>query len=468
MSESPLILSVSGARGIVGESMTPTFAATFAAGFGQWVRDACMDERPRARGRHAPPHVVIGRDSRRSGPMLELAAVSGLLSVGCRVTRLGVATTPGVAVMTDALDADGGLVVTASHNPDPWNGLKPIRRGGAAPPPAEAEQIIERVRTERIDFAEVDALTACRWRDDTPRLHAERVARCVDREAIREAGLSVAVDSVHGAGGRETLALLEALGVGTRYQFHAEPTGRFPHPPEPTAEHVADFCREVARYESDVAFVQDPDADRLAILDEQGRYVGEEYTLALCARQSVGRGDVIAANLSTSRMIDDIAAAAGARVVRTPVGEANVAAAMRAENAVVGGEGNGGVILPKVSYVRDSLVGIALVLEMLAHRRQPLSEITREVPAYAIVKDKAPIDDQLTRRLAQALAEQYPEQPINQNDGVRVDWPDRWVHVRPSNTEPIVRLIAEARDRAQAQALLADVRRALQLDATPR
>lgn len=454
MSPSDLILSISGARGIVGEGLTPPIAARFGAALGSWLRETTGAEAPR---------VVVGRDSRRSGEMLEMAAVSGLLGVGCRVIRLGIATTPGTAIITDTLEADGGLIVTASHNPAPWNGLKPLRRGGSAPPAHEAEQLIKHFHEGHHAYQPADRLHPIEQRLDTDRIHAQRIARCVDVDAIQGSGLTVAVDSIHGAGGRETLALLEALGVSAkhRYQFHPEPTGRFPRTPEPTMDNLAAFCDEVRAFEPDVTFVQDPDADRLAIIDEQCRCIGEEYTLALCAMHRLQKGDVTVANLSTSRMIDDIAQQAGATVIRTSVGEANVAAAMREHHAAVGGEGNGGVILPEVSFVRDSLVGIALVLEMLARRKQPLSEIVQQLPAYAIVKDKAPADGELTRQLSQILTNRYSEQTIDQQDGVRIDWPDRWVHVRPSNTEPIVRLIAEAPDAQKADSLLNEVKESL-------
>lgn len=456
MSDTPLILSVSGMRGIVGQTLTPATATRFATALAQWVRD-------QSAASTASPRIIVGRDSRPSGEMLEMAAVAGLLGAGCEVTRLGITSTPGVAVMVDALGADAGLVITASHNPAPWNGLKPLRRGGSAPPAHEAEQIIQRFHENSTAQVAAEAVRPCRQRDDAPRIHAERVARCVDREAIANAGLTVAVNSIHGAGGREALALLDALGVHPFYHFHPEPTGRFPHNPEPTPENLADFCKQAAGYRTDVTFIQDPDADRLAILDEHARFIGEEYTLALCALQRLRQGEAMAANLSTSRMIDDIAEARGARVVRTAVGEANVAAAIRAEGAGLGGEGNGGVILPEVSLVRDSLVGMALVLEMLAQRKQSLSRLVAQVPAYAMVKTKTPADASLTARLGEVLASRYPDQSIDRQDGVRIDWPDRWVHVRPSNTEPIVRFIAEARQRSDADALIADVQHALDL-----
>lgn len=453
--QAPLMLSVSGARGIVGKSMTPALVARFTANFGAWIRQQRKDT-----GR--PPHVVLGRDSRPSGAMYEHAAASGLLAAGCKVTMLGVATTPGVAIMTQHLGADGGVVITASHNPIIWNGIKLLQHDGTAPPKADAQMLIERFKADQIEYVDVHQLQTCETCDDTPRVHCEKVAALVDVDAIRAAKLKVVIDGVHGAGGSETAVLMDHLGV-ERVHLYEAPTGQFPHEPEPTAANLTELCEQVPAHKGAVGFAQDPDADRLAIVDETGRYIGEEYTLALCAKHLLQKGQTAVANLSTSRMLDDIAQQAGASVVRTPVGEANVAAGMKDHNAIVGGEGNGGIILPTVSFVRDSLVGMALVLEMLAKRKQPLSVIVDEVPSYAIVKDKVPADSDLVANLASILEDKFSDQKLDRQDGVRIDWPDRWVHVRPSNTEPIVRLIAEARDKTIANAMLQEVRQALGL-----
>lgn len=451
------MLSVSGLRGIVGGSLTPEVVARYAAAFGGWVRE-------QSSGSEAP-RVVLGRDSRPSGELFELAAAAGLAAAGCRVVRLGVVTTPGVAMMVERLRAAGGMVVTASHNPIVWNGLKPLRPDGVAPPPDQVAQIIGAFRNGPIAYAPVEAVRPTEFNDTAARVHVDAILPHVDVDAIRSAGLKIVIDGVHGAGGAETSRLLDALGVRGPQLVHlySEPTGLFPHPPEPTRENLAGLSDAVKAHRADAGFAQDPDADRLAIVDDRGRYIGEEYTLALCAAHVLGKGDTAAANLSTSRMIDDIAEQAGARVVRTPVGEANVADAMRRHRAVVGGEGNGGIIWSKVVHVRDSLVGIALVLEMLAKRRQKLSAIVDAMPAYAIVKDKVPFDPALASRLGEVMREKFAGQPLDTQDGVRVDWPAerQWVHVRPSNTEPIVRIIAEARDESAAKALVGEVRAAL-------
>ncbi len=451
-SEAPLMLSVSGMRGIVGRSLTPPLVSRYAAAFGSWLRD-------RAHG--AAPHVVVGRDSRTSGPMVEFAAAAGLLAVGCRVTRLGVATTPGVAIMVNRHHAAGGLVITASHNPAPWNGLKPLCDNGAAPHPHDAAQLIQRFHDDAPAYVTVDGLARGDRDESVALTHRDAILPHIDADAIRTAGLRLIVDSVHGAGGPETAALLDALGV-QRDHRHAEPTGRFPHAPEPTADNLAALARYARQHRADATFAQDPDADRLAILDEHGRYIGEEYTLALCARHVLRQGDVAVANLSTSRMLDDVADAVGATVVRTPVGEANVASAMRDHHAAIGGEGNGGVIWPRVSLVRDSLVGIALILELLAKQQKPLSALVDNLPRYAIVKDKITLDGSLDTDAALArLRDRFADQRLDTQDGVRIDWPDRWVHVRPSNTEPILRLIAEARDEPAARALIDQAREAI-------
>ncbi|MBB6429735.1 phosphoglucosamine mutase [Algisphaera agarilytica] len=448
-SNAPLMLSISGMRGLVGKSITPDVVARYTAAFGSWLKTARNT---------ANPTVVLGRDSRPSGEMFENAAAAGLASIGAKVIRVGILSTPGVAIMGQHLGADGGIVITASHNPTPWNGVKPLRHDGVAPPPDAFEQFIAMFKSDEADHVEVDALKPITSNTTGVEVHRDLAADLVDVELIRNAKLKAVVDSVHGAGGDEAAALLDLLGVET-VQLYKEPTGQFPHVPEPTKENLTELCEVVAREGAHVGFAQDPDADRLAIVDEQGQYIGEEYTLALCAMHKLGKGDVAVANLSTSRMIDDIAEAAGATVVRTPVGEANVAAGMRANNANLGGEGNGGIIWRPISQVRDSLVGMALVLEMLAQRKISLSSIVAATPSYAIVKDKLelPTREQADPTLVWT-AQHYADQKVDTQDGVRVDWEDRWVHVRPSNTEPILRIIAEAATQEAAQALVDEVR----------
>lgn len=452
--EAPLMLSISGLRGLIGRSLTPPVAARYGAAFGSWLCSTLPSGET--------CHVIVGRDSRPSGPMIEDAAVAGLLATGCRVTRLGIASTPGTAIMVQRHRAHGGLVITASHNPIIWNGLKALRHDGVAPPSDQAQQILDRYHNQAFDYVGVDGLQPSLSDDTTTAVHTELVLPLADVAAVRQAKLKVVLDSVHGAGGKEGRTLLDGLGVEVVH-LYAEPTGQFPHEPEPLAKNLTGLCEAVREHGAHVGFAQDPDADRLAIVDERGAYIGEEYTLALCALHKLGQGDVAVANLSTSRMLDDIAEQAGARVHRTPVGEANVAAGIRETGALLGGEGNGGIIWPTISQVRDSLVGMALVLEMLAKRGKPLSAVAGAIPRYAIVKDKVPVDPAVVAVLPERMREYFAEQRIDVRDGVRVDWADRWVHVRPSNTEPILRLIAEAKDETAAQALIAAARQALGL-----
>jgi len=440
-------------RGLIGKSLTPPVATRYGAAIGSWASQQVAQ---------GPARIVLGRDSRPSGMMIENAVAAGLASVGCRVIRVGILSTPGIAVMIDHLQAHGGVAVTASHNPLPWNGIKALRHDGVAPPPDQAQQIIRRFHEDDFAYAEVEGLHAESEDLSGAGVHVQRVLGCVDVQLIRDTKLKCVVDSVHGAGGGEAKLLLEELGVELHH-IYAEPTGLFPHTPEPTAANLAELCQVTAQASADVGFAQDPDADRLAIVDEAGRYIGEEYTLALCAEHLLGQGQAVAANLSTSRMIDDIAKAKGGTVIRTPVGEANVAAAMRAHDAQVGGEGNGGIILRSISQVRDSIVGIALILEMIAKRKAPLSTIVQQIPAYAIVKDKVSIQGLAVADLLGQLADAFAEQTVDRQDGVRIDWPDRWVHVRASNTEPIMRLIVEAPSQDAAEKLIADVRQAVGL-----
>jgi phosphomannomutase len=463
--EAPLMISISGLRGLIGSSLTPEVASRYAGCFGQWLRMNRGDQDCSA------PHVVIGRDSRPSGPMIEAAVVAGLLAAGCRVTRTGILTTPGVAIMTRHLQAQGGIVITASHNPIQWNGLKLLRHDGVAPPAEQAQAIINLYHSnEPLKLVDVHALQEVDSTDDAIQVHLDRVLSQVNTQLIQSAKLKVVLDSVHGAGGPETAALLATLGVDVIH-LYAEPTGQFPHTPEPLKENLTELARSVTEHQADAGFAQDPDADRLAIVDDTGCYIGEEYTLALCtlhvldrlSRQDTNRakGAWVGANLSTSRMVDDIAQKYEARVCRAAVGEANVAATMRAHHASIGGEGNGGIILPASSYIRDSLIGIALVLEMLAFRKKKLASIVSEIPTYAIIKDKMPVDPAVVARLKPVLSQTFADQKIDTQDGVRIDWPDKWVHVRPSNTEPILRLIAEAKEAGEARKLIDQVRGAL-------
>ena len=456
------MLSVSGARGLVGQSMTPAVAADFAAAFGSFIRTTT---------RRTDPLICIGRDGRPSGQALVHAAIAGLSATGCRVIDLGVVTTPTVAVMIGKHKATGGMAITASHNPIEWNGLKCLNADGVAPPPGRAGEIIRRFKDRDFTFAPVTSAASISSDDSGPETHVEKVLAAIDPTPIRRAKFKVVLDSVNGSGCVAGRMLLERLGCKIVH-LNGEPTGVFAHKPEPTETNLTDLAQLTKKSRAACGFAQDPDADRLAVIDERGTYIGEEYTLVLAAKsvleRRAARGDrspvIIAVNLSTSRMIDDLAARyAGVKVVRTAVGEANVVAAMKRQSkkATIGGEGNGGVILPQICWVRDSLSGMALILSLLATTRKSLSEIVRDLPRYSMIKQKFDLTKiggiAAVKPALQRVIKKFADADLSTLDGVRVDFgpPDPgWVHLRPSNTEPIVRLIAEATTESRAWELI--------------
>jgi len=463
VADAPLMLSVSGARGIVGRSMTPAVAADFAGAFGSYIKSSTRTKNPL---------LCVGRDSRPSGEALARAAMAGLAAVGCRVVDLGIVTTPSVAVMIGLHRAAGGMEITASHNPIEWNGLKCLNSDGVAPPPEVAGEIIRRFKNRDIDSVAAQDIPPITRDDSTNDVHVSKVLSHIDAEPIRQAGFKVVLDSINGAGCISGRMLLEKLGCEVVH-LNGEPTGLFAHTPEPVEVNLTELAKTTKASRAAIGFAQDPDADRLAIVDEHGRYIGEEYTLVLAAKRvldTLGPGKsetILAANLSTSRMIDDLAAQyPGVKVLRTAVGEANVVAAMKAsgDRAVLGGEGNGGVILPKVCWVRDSLSAMALVLGLLAEQRVPLSAIVQQLPRYVMIKHKIDLKDvggaEFVKSAIQRVIKRFKDQKLSTIDGVRIDFgpPENgWVHLRPSNTEPIVRLIAEAQTDSRAWELIDEV-----------
>ena len=441
-----LMISVSGIRGIVGETMTPQLAVDLGCAFASHVRGG---------------KVVLACDSRPSGAMVRAAVLSGLLSGGCEVIDLGVVSTPGAGLMINELRADGGIVITASHNPLMWNGIKFLTRHGAAPPRNEAEDIITRYRSRNFAPVRAESLRGVIRDESTHDRHVNKVLATVNVEQIARCRFHVVLDSVCGAGGTAGRMLLEAFGCEVTH-LHAEPTGCFPHAPEPIAENLGELCRALASSKAAVGFAQDPDADRLAVVDETGGYIGEEYTLALAARQVFAtHPGPAAANLSTSRMIDTLADGAAKECVvhRSAVGEANVVEAMKRHDCVIGGEGNGGVIDPRVVYIRDSLVAMALVLQLLTDDGRPLSRVVADLPHYRMVKQKFECDPKRIGAILAAVKEEFAREQLNDADGVRIDWPNGWVHVRGSNTEPIVRVIGESESETLTEELIGRVRR---------
>ncbi|NUQ20667.1 MAG: phosphoglucosamine mutase [Gemmatimonadaceae bacterium] len=440
-----LMVSVSGVRGRVGEALTPEIVARFAAGFGAWALAAGRSK-----------SVVVGRDSRVSGPMFHRVVVSALQSVGASVVDLGLATTPTTQLAVEHHHAAGGIMISASHNPIEWNALKMIGPSGLFLDAIEGtamrtmmENGVPRATWNNLGVIEEDERAIDRHVD------AVLALPFIDVQRIRARNFRIALDSCRGAGAVIVPQLLERLGCTTT-SINLEADGRFPRPPEPIAENLRELERLVLDTKADVGLAVDPDVDRLALVSEDGRAIGEDYTLALAAKLVLRyRKGPVVINLSTSRVVDDVAIAAGAPVIRAAVGEVNVATRMRSEQAAVGGEGNGGVILPELHLGRDAPLGIAILLQLMAEEGRPLSAIVSDHPRYVIVKDKLDRPDASLTTVYEALRAAFPGAEADTQDGLRLAWHDRWVHVRPSGTEPIVRVIAEAPTAAEAKDLVA-------------
>jgi len=444
-----LIISISGVRGIIGENLTESVATEYGCAFGTFLTSKNPDKENLS--------VCIGRDSRPSGQMLQSAVAAGLSSVGIDVIDLGLATTPGVGVMVGELVCAGAVVITASHNPVQYNGIKLLLASSIAPPCKDSEQIKQYFSDKNFAFADPTNSGRATSNDQTYTIHIDKVLALVDRDAISAKKFKVVLDSVNGAGGPVTKKMLAQLGCQV-VAVNDEPTGNFAHAPEPTAENLTDFCEIVKKHKPDIGFAQDPDADRLAIVDEKGNYIGEEYTLALAVKYILGKkSGKVATNLSTSRMIDDIAEQAGAQVIRTAVGEANVAEAMLENDCIIGGEGNGGVIDLRVCPIRNSLVGIALVLQLITETGKTVSQLVDEIGGYYIIKDKFTADKKLAQQILNSAKNTFVNAKINTIDGCRFDFDDGWLHLRTSNTEPVMRVMAEAKDKGTADKYIEEV-----------
>ncbi len=431
-------------RGIVGENLTGSVAVEYGCAFGTFLKKKYGDKKDRL-------SVCIGRDSRPSGQMFESALTEGLCAVGIDVIELGLVTTPGVGIMVRQLGCAGGVVITASHNPIQYNGIKLLLSDGIAPPAETAEQVRQYFLDKHFTFVDSPHCVTVTSSSRTDSAHIGRVLAIVDKDAIGAKKFKVVLDSVNGAGGPVTKKLLAELGCAVS-AINDEPTGLFAHIPEPTVDNVTELCEVVKTEKADIGFAQDPDADRLAIVDENGRYIGEEYTLALAAKYIFSRKTgSAAANLSTSRMLDDIAKKAGGTVYRTAVGEANVAAAMVEHNCIIGGEGNGGVIDLRVGPIRDSLVGITLVLQLMAERGKTISRLAGEIGSYYMKKDKFTADKNQGRQILNSAKKLFANAKLDTTDGCRFDFDDGWLHLRASNTEPVMRIIAEARNQRTMQ-----------------
>ena len=444
------MVGVSGVRGRVGEALTPEVVGRFAAAFGAWA----AKESKQARAK-----IVLGRDSRVSGPMFHRVVVSALQSVGCDIIDIGMVPTPTVQLAVEHHHAAGGLAITASHNPIEWNALKFIAPSGLFLDAAQGAAMRKTLDGDipRATWDKLGELTEDRGAIDR---HIESILAIpfLDADAIRRRRFHVALDCVRGAGAVIMPTLLDRLGCKVT-SINMETDGRFPRAPEPVAENLGELEALVKAHGADIGLAVDPDVDRLALVSEEGKAIGEDFTLALAARVVLQHrpGDLVT-NLSTSRIMEDVATQAGRRVIRAPVGEVNVAVRMRDEGAPIGGEGNGGVILSEVHLGRDAPIGAALVLQLLATEGKPLSKIVAGYPRYSIVKDKLDRPSVPLDGVYAALTKAFPDATADTQDGLRLAWADRWLHVRPSGTEPIVRVIAEAPDEAGARHMILEAR----------
>lgn len=437
---SKLIISVSGLRGVVGETLTPDVACRFVASFAASV---------------PPGPIVVGRDGRTTGPMLGAAIMSALNACGRDVIDAGVAATPTIGVMVRERSAAGAVQISASHNPPPYNGIKLFGASGRVLDAESGAKIRDGYLNGTAAWCAFDAIGSTSRDADPHAGHLEKVLATIDVDLVRKKAFHVLIDSNHGAGGILGKRLLDSLGCVVE-AVGDEPTGLFAHVPEPTADNLTEIASRVAGSECAIGFCQDPDADRLALIDENGRYIGEEATLALCVTRAmmVGRtSGPIVINGATSSMSGLVAAQHGVKTLRSAVGEANVADMMIANEASYGGEGNGGPIDPTVGYVRDSFVGMAQVLDLMARTGKPLSQLADELPQLAIHKDKAEISVEQLPAIFERLQEHFRDAEAQTGDGLRLQWDDSWLLVRGSNTEPIVRMIAEAETAAKAKSL---------------
>ncbi len=443
-----MIKSISGIRGEIGgpagNGLTPLDIVKFVSAYSTWLRR----NNPSART------VVVGRDARISGEMVRQVVCGSLMGMGLDVIDIGLASTPTTELAVTWLGADGGLILTASHNPRHWNALKLLNSKGEFLSAADGGEVLAIAESEDFLYADVDHLGHYSTNEDMNRRHIDAVLAMdlVDVEAIRKAGFSVAIDCVNSVGGLILPELLQRLGVKTVKGLYCEPTGDFQHNPEPLAKNLGDIMGLVAKGGYDVAFVVDPDVDRLAFIDENGQMYGEEYTLVTVADYVLKHtpGNTVS-NLSSTRALRDVTGRYGMQYNAAAVGEVNVVTKMKETGAVIGGEGNGGVIYPALHYGRDALVGIALFLSHLAHEGMKVSELRKTYPPYFIAKNridlKAGTDVDAILRKVKGI---YADEEINDIDGVKIDFPDKWVHLRKSNTEPIIRVYSEASTMEEA------------------
>ena len=446
-----LIKSISGIRGTIGgkvdENLTPIDAVKFAAAYGSWLKGQSGKEHVK---------VVIGRDARISGEMIQNLVQYTLIGLGIDVVNIGLSTTPTVEVAVPMEKADGGIILTASHNPKEWNALKLLNNKGEFVSDQDGKAILKIAQENDFSFATVDHLGKLTHDDQYIDLHIEKVLALplVASEAIQKKKFRVVVDAVNSTGGIAIPRLLERLGVEV-VKLYCEPNGHFPHNPEPLKEHLGDICKRVVEEKADFGIVVDPDVDRLAFITDKGEMFGEEYTLVACADYVLGKakGNVVS-NLSSSRALRDIAQKHGVSYSAAAVGEVNVVTEMKRVEAIIGGEGNGGIIYPELHYGRDALVGVALFLSLLAERGGSVQQLRESYPAYFMSKNKIQLTEQINPdQILKAMEQKYAHEQTTTIDGLKIDFADSWVHLRKSNTEPIIRIYTEAKSQKEADAL---------------
>ena len=446
-----LIKSISGIRGTIGgrpnDNLTPIDAVKFAAAYGTWLKDYSKSDNLK---------VVVGRDARLSGEMIQNLVVSTLVGLGIDIIDLGLSTTPTVEIAVPLENANGGIILTASHNPKQWNALKLLNEKGEFLDAAEGAIILELAEKEDFNFSDVDELGKVTQNDAYIDIHIDEVLNLplVDADTIKKAKFKVVVDGVNSTGGIAIPKLLESLGVEV-IKLYCDPTGNFPHNPEPLKEHLGDICELVVKEKADFGIVVDPDVDRLAFISNDGEMFGEEYTLVACADYVLGKtkGNTVS-NLSSSRALRDITIKHHGTYEAAAVGEVNVVKKMKATNAIIGGEGNGGIIYPASHYGRDSLVGTALFLMLMAEKGGSVRELRDSYPSYYMSKKKIQLTPELdVDEILVAMEKKYSNEEVSTIDGVKVDFTENWVHLRKSNTEPIIRIYTEAKTQTEADTL---------------
>ncbi|MDR0370603.1 MAG: phosphoglucosamine mutase [Prevotellaceae bacterium] len=456
-----LIKSISGIRGTiggrVGDGLSPVDVVRFTAAYAVHIK---------ANKKTSANKIVVGRDARISGEMVGQLVTGTLLGMGFDVVNIGLATTPTTELAVTMEKAAGGIILTASHNPKQWNALKLLNEYGEFLNAAEGEEVLSITEREDFIFSEVDEIGRLTENFTYTEKHIESVLslELVDVEAIKSAGFTVAIDCVNSVGGLALPTLLKSLGVKNIIELYTEPNGRFPHNPEPLPEHLTEISSLVKEQKADIGFVVDPDVDRLAIVCEDGSMFGEEYTLVAVADYILQHtpGNTVS-NLSSTRALRDVTQKYGGKYTAAAVGEVNVVTAMKAANAVIGGEGNGGVIYPAIHYGRDALVGIALFLTHLAKQKTAVSELRKTYPNYFISKNKIELTPEIdVDNILKEIKEAYQNFEVNDIDGVKIDFPEGWVHLRKSNTEPIIRIYSEAGNKEQADEFANDIIRKIE------